>query len=245
MLTISWSIIDSYLKCPLRVRYELEGRQHSHSWAMAFAQCGHDALKAWTNNEDYLDVFVKKCAEYEHRTADIKDWDGTFTDTETGITQKAQIKDLLQKYTATMPKPDPSLVELYLTRELGDDILLTGRIDALLEGRIIDWKFTGSPKYLSPIQAIIYAILNGGPAEFDYHALIKARNPYCDVIPVEQTRNIDNLNIVIQYIVKPIAKQIESAIADPTLWQARPQDYLCQERRMCGYWKDCEGRWRT
>lgn len=239
MITISWSTIDSWHKCPLRVRYEIEGKPHSTSWAMSYADCGHYALKMWSKGEDYLEAFARRCAEYEHRTVAIKNWDGTFTDTETGIIQKAQIKDLLQKYIASNPtKPDPSMVEMFLTRDLGDGILLTGRVD-VLGTPIVDYKFTSSPKYLSPIQAIIYAILNGGPSEFEYHGMIKARNPYCDVMPIPETQKQENLDRVTEYVIKPIAKKIQLAIENPELWEAHPHEFLCQSR-YCGYWNVCD-----
>lgn len=241
MISISWSTIDSWHKCPLRVRYEIKNKPHSTSWAMSYAECGHYALKAWANDADYMDAYQQRCSEYEHRTITIKNWDGTFTDTETGVIQKAQIKDLLQKYIAAMTiKPDPSMVELSLTRDLGDDIILTGRVD-WLGSPIVDWKFTKDIKYLSKIQAIIYSILNGGPSEFEYHVMFKVRNPYCDVIPVVETQKQENLDRVTEFVIKPIARKIQLAIENPSLWEAHPHEFLCQAR-YCSYWKVCEGR---
>lgn len=239
MISISWSTIDSWHKCPLRIRYEIEGQPHSTSWALSYAEAGHYALKAWANDTDYMDAFIHRCSEYEHRTVDIKNWDGTFTDTETGIVQKAQIKDLLQKYIAANPTPpDPSMVEMFLTRDLGDDILLTGRVD-VLGTPIVDYKLTSSPKYLSKIQAIIYSILNGGPSEFEYHMMIKARNPYYDVMPIPETQKQENLDRVTEYVIKPIARKIQLAIENPELWEAHPHEFLCQ-RRYCNYWNICD-----
>jgi hypothetical protein len=243
MLTISWSTIDQYHKCPFRVKYELEGIPHSLSWAMAYASCGHTALKAWANDEDWMAVFLDECSKYEHRTAYAKNWNQKFTDNDAAVVQKMQIKSLLKQYTSTVPeKPDPQMVELQLSKDLGDDILLTGRIDAgWPSGAIIDWKFTKNPRYLSPIQAIIYSILNGGPSEFEYHAMVKDRSPYWDAIPVPETQSQENLDRVIKYMIKPIAKRIQLCIEDPSLWEAHPHEFLCQER-YCGYWEHCQAR---
>lgn len=239
MISISWSLIDSYFKCPLRVQYQLEHRQRGISWAMAYANAGHKALAAWAHNEDWLDAYEQACSEYGRRTARVSDWNGEFTDPDpTGaIVQKAQIKDLLKKYINGMiGKPDGKLVELPLSKDLGNGVILSGRVDALWDGVIVDWKFISSPKYLSPIQAIIYAVLNGGPSEFRYDAMVKARNPYWESIPIPETKKQENLDRAIEHVIKPVARVIESGV-----FYARPDEFLCK-KQYCGYWKECEGR---
>lgn len=236
MITVSWSVLNQYMICPLRVEKDELGEPHSISWAMAGGTVVHDTLWAWARGWGWRDVFALEWQKYENRTASQKNWNGEFTDA-SGVLEKAQALDLLKKYIGSQKdKPDPKLVELSLSKDLGDDIWLTGRIDALWHGKIIDWKLTSSPGYLSPIQAIIYAILNGGPSEFEYHALVKARNPYLDIIPIPETEKQENLDRIIDYHIKPIARMIQSGT-----FYNNPTSNLCSER-YCGYWKGCKAR---
>jgi hypothetical protein len=239
MPILSWSTINQYLICPLRLKYEFEHRSHSTSWTMSYGDAGHYALAAWANGRNWQEAFQERCAEYEKRTIPISDWDGTFSDMETGAIQKAQIKDLLNKYISAQEemgnRPDPRAVEFCLNRDLGNGIILTGRID-WFGSPVVDWKFTTSPKYLSPIQPLIYALLNGSPCEFEYHAMVKDRNPWWEVFSVPETNNQQNLDRVMDHIIKPIANCINNNI-----YMARPDSSLCK-KRYCGYWENCEGR---
>ena len=241
MITLSWSTINSWHICPLKVKHEMDGVKHPSSWAICYGDAGHVALKAWAEGKNWLEVFEQECLSYERRTAKIKDWNGEFTDTERGTIQKVQVKHLLERYIADQTaKPNPELVEKFLSRLLQDDIILTGKIDWLGDP-IVDWKFTSNPDYINKLQGIIYAILNGGPCEFEFHALVKARNPYWTPVPVPETQIQDNLDRVLEYVVLPVAKNIGRCIENPELWEAHPTEYLCKEK-WCGYWEVCTGR---
>ena len=241
MITVSWTLINNWLICPFKVKHDLDNVQCPISWPMAYASAGHKALAAWAKDEDHMAVFERECLLYERRTARQKNWNGEFLNPGGGMIDKMQIKHLLKEYTSTVEeKPHRDSVELSLTRDLGDDVILTGRIDAIWPtGAIVDWKFTRNPTYLSPLQPLIYAILNGGPSEFEYHAMVKTRSPYFEPIPVPETEKQENLDRVTENLIKPIAFNIQAAIDDPKLWQARPQEFLCKPE-YCSYFASCE-----
>lgn len=243
MISVSWSLISSYLICPFKIKYELAEVKHPLSWPMAYASAGHKALAAWANDEDYMATFERECLLYERRTASQKNWNGQFINPGGGTVDKMQIKYLLKKYTEdVVGKPHPDSVEMSLSRDLGDDVILTGRIDSIWStGAIVDWKFTRNPRYLGALQPLIYAILNGGPSEFEYHALVKTTSPYYEPIPVPETEKQENLDRIIEHLIKPVAFNIQAAMDNPKLWQARPQEFLCKPE-YCGYWENCEGR---
>lgn len=238
MIRVSWSIINNYSICGMKVFYELRNTPHPLSWAMAGGDIAHEALKSWAHDNPWEDTFEEQKQQWVGRTVDQKDWNGEFTDTAGGTIQLVMAKELVKKYIKGVEgKPNKELVELNLTKDLGDGVILSGRIDSIWpDGRIVDWKVSSSPRYFSPIQAICYAILNGGPSKFEYHGMIKARSPYWDVFPVKQTEKQENLDRVVETRIKPVAKAIEQGI-----FPANPEGKLCR-KKWCGYWRVCEGR---
>lgn len=235
MITVSWSVINSYDICPMKIEHEMNGVEHSISWPLAWGSIGHSGLAAWAQGKDWREVIEAEYRLYTSRKASQKDWNGEFSDN-TGVIERAMVIDLLTKYTNDMDRvPNPKMVEQNLTRDLGDGVWLTGKVD-WLEMPIVDWKFTRNISYLSPIQALCYAILSGGPCEFEYHALVKARNPYWDIVPVKETEKQENLDRVVEFKIKPVAKAIEAKV-----FPANPSHRLCSSQ-YCGYWNMCPGR---
>lgn len=239
MISISWSVINQWLICPFRVKYDIRGIDHPLSWALAYGDILHHTLShGWVLGEDWKEVFLAREAEWQNRTVSQSHWDGTFTDVDRATLTRIKTLDLLDKYITLMgdDKPDPKLVEMSLTKELGDSVVLTGRVDAMWGGKIVDWKLTTDPRWLNPLQLLIYAILSGGACESEFHCFIKARHPHVEIIDVPQTRDQDNLDIAVNHIIKPIAKMIEAET-----FYSDPSSNLCKEA-YCSYWEHCQGR---
>ena len=236
MIRLSWSKINDYLICPMRLMHQEDGEPKSMSWTMAISEAFHKALAAWGKNEDWKQVYRDRVAEYTQRTAHVSNWNGKFTDPSDMLIQHAYAKELLDSYTSTAPKPDA--VEVPLSKEIEEGLILTGRVDDMLGGVLVDWKMTTprNAKYLSPLQAIIYAILNGGPSEFRWHVMYKTRSPYWEEIRVIETTEQDRLDRVIETVVKPVAKALKYEV-----FPANPTHRLCSQR-YCGYWDICGGK---
>jgi len=238
MIRISWTTINNYMICPMKVEHDLNDEPASISWAMAGGTVGHDTLKAWAEGKAWREFFEARWQQYASRRAYQKNWNQEFTDPDNAMVQRMLVLDLLGQYTAARKSdlPDPQLVERNLDRDLGDGVLLTGRVDEIGKGKIIDWKFASSVKYLSSVQACIYSILNGGPSVFEFHAMVKAGMPYYQPIDVPETRSAKNLHRVIEGHIKPIAFSIQAGN-----FPSNPTAFLCQ-KRYCGYWDICKGR---
>lgn len=236
MIRLSWSRINDYLICAMKVMHQENGEQKSISWKLAIGDAFHEGLAAWGNDEDWKQVYRDRVKEYTQRTAYVSNWDGKFTDPSDMLIENAYAKELLDKYTSTAPKPDA--VEVQLTTEIEEGLILTGRVDAMFGGMLVDWKMTTprNAKYLGPLQPIIYAILNRGTCEFRWHVMYKARSPYWEEIRVTETTEQDRLDRVIETIIKPVAKGLQYEV-----FPANPTHTLCNER-YCGYWDICKGK---
>ena len=219
--------------------FGLDNTPHPISWALAFGDIMHKACGAWAKGKDWQEAFEKRYEQYARRNVPSQRlWNGEFQGQQDGVVLRAMGLSLMKEYISTIKgKPLADSIELQLSRDLGDGIILTGKVDCIWTGgTIVDWKAVSSPKYLSKIQALIYAILSGGPSPFEFHAFIKGRQPYCDQVLIEETMKQENLDRVIEHFIKPIARQIQAGI-----FPAMPGEYLCSEE-YCGYWDACEGR---
>ena len=90
MITVSWSVINSYDICPMKVEHEENNVAHSISWPMAWGSIGHSGLAAWAQGKDWKEVVEAEYQLYISRKVSQKNWNGEFSDN-TGVIELSLI----------------------------------------------------------------------------------------------------------------------------------------------------------
>lgn len=135
-------------------------------------------------------------------------------------------------------KTKPQMVELSLSHEYPELCILAGRIDALWDGKIVDFKLAGKFYKPDPLQAACYTILNGGPGSFEFVVIRKESVPRLEVVPIPQVKSRAYLDWVVNEIIIPGAKAV---FEGP--YPANPGTPLCS-KMFCSFYELCAGRVR-
>lgn len=147
---------------------------------------------------------------------------------------------LTRRYWETLaPHIEPSDVETPFEKDIGG-ITLVGRIDLITgNGRLVDWKTTkrayserDAARHLQPTLYLL-GIGTRSFAEFDFHCLIKTKNPY--VQPVTTKRSPGELRWVAEVLLPRVARQIETGVFVPNV-----SSFMCAPDT-CECWYYCRG----
>ncbi len=128
----------------------------------------------------------------------------------------------------------PQAHELYLRRDFAD-FTLSGVIDALWNGILVDFKLAGYSYQVDTLQAACYAILSGGPSQFRFYVVHKEKTPRLEIQDVPEAQNAKYLEWVIKRVIEPTAKAIAGGI-----FPANPSYRWC-DPKWCSFWKSCQG----
>ncbi len=233
MIDISFSQVSVFLQCPRKWQFSRQDIKTSRNAALVYGSVFHSALAESLGGQP-LNVW-KHIAPYLDGSAKESNWNGKI-DYSAKDEQPASMIPWLEEAAKLILARDtrPQATELKLVREF-PDFRLTGIIDALWGGHLVDFKLVG--RYYKPdlLQAAVYAILNGGVSSFQFYAVYKEKLPRLDVLPVKQTKNKAYLSWVVDNVLTPAAKSMQSGHCP-----ANPSHQFCSEA-FCQYWAMCVG----
>lgn len=233
-MNISYSSISSYLICPARYYYSKQPIQTARSAALIYGAAFHELLaksltgQPVTAKQVLAPYLTGKPKEGENN------WNGRIVygdkDWRPDV-MEIWMQDAVSLVLSLLTKPQA--VEMKLTRNLGD-ITLTGVIDALWGGKLIDFKFTASRAFKPDLlQATCYALLNGGPSIFQFLVFHRDKTPRLETINVKETLDQQYLDWTVNRVIRPTAKAIEAGN-----FPANRGHSLCSQN-YCSYWDSC------
>jgi hypothetical protein len=134
------------------------------------------------------------------------------------------------------PKTEPLAVEIPFAKEVGG-IILTSRIDLVTPTCIVDHK-TGKRKRSQDeidrdIQPTCHFIVsNTPPSTYQYHMLVKVKDPYCIVLDTKRTPR--DISFFLDQILPSAVKMVQSGLFPPLgalTWLCNPM--YCAYHSMC------------
>ena len=233
-MNISYSSISSYLICPSRYFFSKQPGKVARSASLIYGSAFHELLARRFRGEqvsvkDVLSSYLTgKPKESENN------WDGKVV-----YGSKDWRPDVMEIWmqdaanlVLSLPTK-PQAVEMKLTRDFGD-FTLTGVIDTLWGGKLVDFKLTASRFFRADVlQAACYALLNGGPSQFQFFVFHRDKTPRLEPINVKETQDQQYLDWVVNRIIRPTAKAIKAGN-----FPANPSHNLCSQD-YCSYWAIC------
>ena len=248
-MQLSYSKITTLLQCPRH--YELRYIEHVETLAPAYLYLGGTAHQALAEGfrlkmdgqspspDDLGSLFIdywdrERFLEDEKEPREI-DWQG-----ETPADLKEVGVLLTRHYWQTVaPHIEAIDVEVPFKKGIGN-ITLVGRIDLITgNGRLIDWKTTkraySERDTVRHLQPTLYLLGIGARdfAEFDFHCLVKTKNPYVQTVTTK--RSPGELRWVTEVLLPRVAKQIEAGVFVPNV-----SSFMCAPDT-CECWYYCRG----
>ncbi len=246
---ISYSQVNTFLDCRMAyyLRYIL-GVKKPPTLPMMIGSAFHATMRHFFNyrmlyNFDFtLDQLTKILeAEFAHLRTEAG---LPFIDPEAVAKMLNGTQNVLEYYhTAYMGGIDPAASELTMTTTLDNGKSFTGIVDLIQkDGIMIDWKITGSTwnqsKAESSTQSQAYALLAGGPVDFEYHVGYRARktNPVA-VFKVSRTQqDIDDYLELLNRVCLAMDEMADGHLA-PTCKTGYCSPAMCSYSRECQYLK--------
>lgn len=234
MVEISYSQVSQYLACPAREKFYLQHIKTSKSAALVYGSVFHKVLAARLMGKE-ADAYTELKKYDGIDLSDEKDWNGEITfgkndwDTSTmSWWMESAVNEVLKIPTR------PNATELKLTRKF-DTFVLNGVVDALWSGSLVDFKLAGKYYKVDMLQAACYALLNGGPTDFNFLVLYKEKIPRLDIQVIKLAKSQKYLEWVLDSVLRPTAKAIENGI-----FPCNPSYQWC-DQKYCSYWSICRG----
>lgn len=239
-MRLSYSMVSSYAICPRQVAYRLQGVKSPITVPMALGSIFHWAVTETVKGKKPRNAVLEAIAKIEdgeplsfnpfHKE---NTWDGTLIMTPWDDKPRELAGWLTKAVEIVADALDnKAIMETPLTKEF-QSFTLVGVIDAIWYGRIIDFKLVSRSYRPGRLQAACYALLNGGPTQFEFWVVRKGAMPELTSIPVPDVKDQGFLDRVLADVLVPIAKMI-----DEGYFPANPDHFLCQER-YCVYFRDC------
>ena len=236
-VSLSYTTASSYLSCPSRVKFSLDHVKIAKSAPLVYGSVFHKVLASRLKNGSMS--VAEAMTPYLAGNRDVEqDWNGVIMYTEHDL-QPAAMMDWLEEAVGLVlaNKSRPQACELKLSREFDGEIpfRLSGVIDALWNGSLVDFKLVGKMFKPDMLQSATYAILNGGPCDFYYFVIHKEKVPRLSVQRVTETKKAGLLDWTLDRVYRPVAKGIANRV-----FPANPSYQFCT-KQWCPYWDICRG----
>lgn len=232
MIEISYSQISAFLGCPKRWWFSRQKDIHvARSAALIYGNIFDQALSAILEGKQTKAVEI--FAAYLGNAANESGWNGQITYGKNDSPPSIMLDWLDEAAKMVADKVGkPHALQLKLSRDF-DSFRLVGVTDCILRGRIIDFKLTTERFRPDPLQGCCYSLLNGGATRFEFWAVLKGKIPQVRVIDVPETRNAQYLAWIVDCVLTPTAKAMQSGACP-----ANPSYQFCT-KDYCSYWDIC------
>mgnify|MGYP001578079121 CR=1 FL=1 len=235
MTDLSYTTVSSWLACPSRVMYKLQGVKTSKTGALVYGSAFHEILsKSFKGQKPNVQSIVE--SYFKGVKKDDDDWNGIVKMGERDWPVDVMSSWMEEAVGLILAHPTrPQSTELTITKKF-PNFTLKGVIDAFWDGYVVDFKLAGKFYKTDPLQAACYSLLSGGPTKFKFIVVYKEKIPRLEVIDVPQAQDPYYLNWVIDRVLTPVAKAIESGN-----FPANPTYQFCTNE-WCPYWTPCRGK---
>ena len=242
-MEIHYTYVSQFLTCNKREQFRREGAIGPLGAALAYGTILHYGLALAFKREPWRaplqDAITGLFSGQQVPGLREQDnWDGTisFTDKDAPVEiMRDWIPEAIELYLVRFPQRAEA-IELTLSREIAPGIVLTGTIDKLVGGKLVDYKLANTRYKPDKMQGGCYAILSGGPTCTEFHIVRKERAPSIDVVQCPEAEDQRYLDFLVNSVLVPAAE----AMTLPRL-PANDSHIFC-DPRWCKYWQHCVGR---
>ena len=233
MISISYTQVSQYLACPAREMYYLQGVKTPKSAPMVYGSIFHKAIASHFSGKPISATQLIK----PYLAGDVpseKGWDDTIEFGPKDWPVDVMMPWIDNAVVLIAQTGTPQAHELFLKRDFAD-FTLSGMVDGLWNGIIIDFKLAGYSYQVDILQAACYAILSGGPSQFRFYVVHKEKIPRLEIQDVPETQDQKYLDWILKRVIAPTAKAISNNV-----FPANPSYKWCS-KQYCSCWQICKG----